>query len=170
MKCRSRVVAVTLSIVALVLLGPGGASAGGPGGTPPACQVDRPNPGALVFKGTMAVDVLNAVAQRDGGTSQIDYMLRLSRSGVTQFFNTAIDTAALAPPLSIIGFAVEDFICLALQDAAFAQRIRNAFGLAADRVFVITDRSISGAAAINADLLLPSGRAIDLADVTIWAQ
>src|SRR3989454_12709166 len=77
------------------------AEAGGAGGTP-SCLVSNSGSSSLAVRGTIAVDVTSNV----GTTSpqDVDFVVRLTRSGVTNFFRLRLVT-------NLTGLSNEEVVC-----------------------------------------------------------
>lgn len=137
-------------------------------GPPPPCLVANPGSGALPIRGTISAEVQDVGLAAGGGSPQVDFTARLTRSGVTHFFRVSIF-------FSIGTLAYEEIACFFL--AAKGADILTAFGLdPATRKLVITDKSISDAESPTADQTIfktdgtSTNRGSSLADIVIFAQ
>jgi hypothetical protein len=154
-----------VALVVLLVFAPAlavDALAGGPGGGVVAsCQV--PNPSAGAIRGTVAVETQRS----DAVATDVDYTLRLTRSGATAFFRLSLFAL-------VFGKTNEEVLCLALEDPGLSAQILAAFNLQPGRRLVITDKSITNAEVQGPDQVIPGsgvpGRASTMGDVTIYAQ
>jgi hypothetical protein len=158
-----RIIALAVLVVASLAL-PFDAVAGGPGvGVIASCQIPNPSAGALAIRGTVAVETQRS----DAVATDVDYTLRLTRSGATAFFRLSLNTLAF-------GKTNEEMLCLALEDPGLSAQILAAFNLPPGRRLLITDKSITNAEVQGPDQVIPGtgtpGRASTMGDVTIYAQ
>jgi hypothetical protein len=149
----------------------------------PSCLVNRPGHGARALKGTLAVEVIGNVITGDG-VHDVDFTLRLERSGQQHFFRLFLDDT------EDFGFlSDQERVCRILNPAdttaepanqakviQFVNQILTAFDIPTDWRLVITKRSIrdtdGGPNRVIPGTVPPGefiGRASGLADVKIYA-
>lgn len=142
----------TVSIAAVLCGTTFDAWARGGGGDPGAsCVVEKKGKGAVVLKGTVAVDITSGVDS--GGIQDIDLTLRLDNNDVPNFFR-------LHQQLSLNGLFYETVLCSFLDPEAtgdpdpavqsFVDQILDAFGLSHDhRLVIILPKSITDVDAVD---------------------
>lgn len=140
-----------------------------------SCLVGKHGPGAVKLRGTVAVDVTSNVGSV-GGEQDVDFVVRLERSGLTKFFRLHLMTPALT------GLTHEEIACRIFNPddtsdtdtisavTAFVQQILTDFGLTGKTVLVITDKSVSDSESLAGTVFGPAPHQGSMADITVYAQ
>jgi len=130
----------------------------GGGSVGSACTLaTNPGQGTVALRGTAAAEAHNVAS---GVVSDVDLILRLTRSGVTKFFRKNDSTN------NFFGFTNEDVICTFIS-GSLKSDILTAFSIPSNFNLFLISSSIS-----NADdpAFIPSTNRISgIADVTIYA-
>jgi hypothetical protein len=133
-------VLIALFAVAVAIVAPPSAFAGGP--NDPPCTVPNVSGGASAIRGTIAVGVQDAVTQ---GNTDVDFTLRLERGGALVFFRTSVNRTIFARSNECVlrDLFVADTTVPAILDLRAA--ILSAFGFPSTAQFIITDKALSKA-------------------------
>lgn len=157
--------------VQLILFGMTGNVWAGSAGGSVSCLVGKHGPGAVKLRGTIAVDVTSNVGLT--APQDVDFVVRLERSGLTKFFRLHLLT-----PLN--GLTHEEIACRIFNpgdtnDAdtitavtAFVQQILTDFGLTDKTVLVITDKSVANSESLAGTVF--GSHQGSMADITVYAQ
>jgi hypothetical protein len=136
------------------------------GGGTPTCQVGNPGAGAVAIRGVIVVETINASAP-----TEVDYLLRLERSGVVKFYRMRQFTP-------VNGLSTEEVVCRAVDPSGpepgvvgpVVAAILADFAPGKTRL-LITDKSVSNAESPgNNTVILNSNNAISAGDVILYAQ
>lgn len=163
---RAEMVLVVVGMVA-ALCGPAADAWGGGGGPagPEFCVVDNPGAGARAIRGTVNVQVRSADINDGTVPQEVDFTLRLERSGVTRFFRLHLDNQL------ILGMTNEQIACVMLSNPSLVVAILDAFA-PGQREIVITDKSITSAEdrLATAPVFAGQNHAATMADFTLYAR